>query len=215
MVHFAIAAKLSSSNPSPNILLGSIAPDAVHMRDNVTREDKGKTHLVSDKKLPSVEIIKRNCFIYLSKNNQKDWKDFVLGYFAHLYTDLRWTETVYVDFESNYRGDKQEIRQIYNNEMSKLEFILLRSEDWAHKFIHTLQQSEAFTIEPFVTETEVSQYRDLKLAWLQDANNEPKIKPYYFTEKIVRDFINHTANEWNTLFNDWEVEFLREGRNIS
>lgn len=48
MVHLAIAVqahKLISSEPTPAFLLGSIAPDAIHMRPNTTRNDKQKTHL--------------------------------------------------------------------------------------------------------------------------------------------------------------------------
>jgi hypothetical protein len=51
MVHLAIAVRaheLMGSEPTPAFLLGSIAPDAIHMRPNATRDDKRKTHLLSD-----------------------------------------------------------------------------------------------------------------------------------------------------------------------
>jgi hypothetical protein len=143
---------------------------------------------------------------YLDKNNETTWKEYILGYFAHIYTDLRWTETVYAGFENNYRGDKKDIRKIFNNEVSQIEFNLLKSEDWAHSIISELQQSKAFTIEPFVTKTEVSQYRALKLDWLRDDGNEPKIKPIYFTGDIVGDFILKTSNEISALFNEWGIK---------
>jgi hypothetical protein len=206
MVHFAIATKVSLSSPSPNFLLGSIAPDAIHMRVNMTREDKGHTHLVSEDTFPSIEIIKTNCLYYLDKNCETIWKEYILGYFAHIYADLRWTETVYAEFGNNYRGDKKDIRKIYNNEVSQIEFNLLKSEDWAHSIISELQQSKAFTIEPFVTKTEVSQYRALKLDWLRDDGNEPKIKPIYFTGDIVSNFILKTSNEVSALFNEWGIK---------
>jgi hypothetical protein len=206
MVHFAIATKVSLSSPSPNFLLGSIAPDAIHMRDNMTREDKGLTHLVSEDRLPSIEIIKTNCLYYLDKNSETTWKEYISGYFAHIYTDLRWTESVYAEFENNYQGDKKDIRKIYNNEVSQVEFNLLKSEDWAPSTLNELQQSKAFTIEPFVTNTEVSQYRALKLDWLRDDGNEPKIRPVYFTEDIVSNFILKTSNEVNVLFSEWGIK---------
>jgi methionine aminopeptidase len=78
---------------------------------------------------------------------------------------------------------------------------LLRSEDWAHSIINELQQSKVFTIEPFVTKTEVSQYRALKLDWLRDDGNEPKIKPIYFKGDIVSKFILRTSNEVNVIKN--------------
>ncbi|MGG4214018.1 hypothetical protein [Paenibacillus sp. FSL L8-0638] len=99
MVHFAISENLSINDPSPNFLLGSIAPDAIHMRGKVSREEKGVTHLVHNDKLPAKELIMEKCKEYLLKQAGPEWKDFVIGYFSHIYTDLRWTDTVYFDFE--------------------------------------------------------------------------------------------------------------------
>ncbi|WP_340401130.1 hypothetical protein [Paenibacillus sp. FSL H8-0079] len=46
MVHFAIASELISE-PSPELLLGSLAPDSIHVRTN-TRTEKAKTHLMPE-----------------------------------------------------------------------------------------------------------------------------------------------------------------------
>lgn len=205
MVHFAIATKVYVTDPSPSFLLGSIAPDAIHMRHNVTRKDKGYTHLVSEDKLPSIEIIKKNCLEYLNQNTEVEWKEYILGYFAHLYADLRWTETIYAEFERNYQGDKQDLRNIYNKEVSQIEFNLFKSEEWAQSVITKLQRAKAFTIEPFITRQEVSQYRDVKIEWLFDDGNEPNINPIYFAAGSVRDFIIKTSNELSELFKDWRV----------
>jgi len=91
MVHFAIATNISSLDPSPSILLGSIAPDAIHMRGNITRKKGLLPHLINNDKFPSIELLKGNCLEYLSMNMDSDWKEFILGYFAHIYADIRWT----------------------------------------------------------------------------------------------------------------------------
>ncbi|UHA71927.1 zinc dependent phospholipase C family protein [Paenibacillus sp. 481] len=205
MVHFAIATKVASSKPSPHFLLGSIAPDAIHMRNQITREQKGITHLVSEGKFPSIETVRSHCLEYLSQHTERAWKEFVLGYFAHIYTDIRWTESVYAEFECHYKGDTADIRTTYNREVSQLEFDLLRSNSDYHQIFHHLQKSKPFTIVPFVTETEVRGHRDEKMSWLQDDRNEPKIQPAYFTVEVARDFVNQTANELNALFMDWEI----------
>jgi len=215
MVHFAIATIISSSEPSPTFLIGSIAPDAIHVKDKVTRKDKGYTHLISEGRFPSLEILKENCLIYLNRKPEDDWKDFVLGYFAHIYTDIRWTETAYMKFESEYRGNDQDKRKIYNLEVSQVEFELMKSEEWVQDVINKLQQASAYTIEPFVTQFEVSQYRDLKINWLQDHSNEPMINPNYFTVETVKEFILKTSEEISILFKDWGIEYLKEGKNIS
>lgn len=199
MVHFAVAVHTHIVQLSPSFLLGSIAPDAIHAREHVTREDKGITHFVYNSKLPSVEVLKTKCLEYLRMQSEPEWEAFVLGYFSHIYTDLRWTQSIYADFEMNYQGETKDIRRTYNQEVSQLEFEILRSGDWADAVLFELQTARAYSIEPLVTENEVAQYRDLKLEWLKDVNNEPKIEPIYFTEDRVNDFINRTAielNEW-------------------
>ncbi|MBW7453463.1 hypothetical protein ACFOLF_14115 [Paenibacillus sepulcri] len=212
MVHFALSTNISFANPSPNLLIGSIAPDAVHMRGNISREEKGITHLVRDNQLPAKELIMEKCLEYLSIHSEVEWKDYILGYFTHIYTDLRWTEAVYSGFENDYHGDKNEIRKIYNNEVSQIEFNLLRSMDNVDNLFSRLTQAKAYTIEPFVTLLEVNQYRDNKLNWLQNNDNEPKIKPAYFHPETVKNFISQTSNELKDLFKVWGITFIEESR---
>lgn len=203
MVHFAIAVDISCSEPSPTLLLGSIAPDAIHMRGDVTREDKGKTHLVSNGKFPSIDTIKNELLTCLNKRTEPDWKEYVLGYFAHIYADIRWTETIYADFEKNFQGNPEDIRKTYNQEVSQIEFNLLKSEQWADMVLRKLRISSAYTMDSLVTETEVNGYRDVKLEWLRNGGNEPKIQPVYFSDDAVRKFIDATAAEFKVLLSDW------------
>jgi hypothetical protein len=52
MVHLKIAVQshsLAERSLTPEFLLGSLAPDAIHMRANTNRDDKNRVHLyVSD-----------------------------------------------------------------------------------------------------------------------------------------------------------------------
>ncbi len=206
MVHFAIASELCLRNPSPSFLIGSIAPDAVHVRDNVTRKEKGITHFVCEDRFPSIEVLKERCLDYLNLNDEIDWKDYVLGYFAHIYADIRWTETVYTNFECEYRGVKDEIRKIYNIESNQVEFDLIRREEWAEAVLNKLRVGSAYTIETLVTQIEVSQYRDIKLQWLRNKDNEPQITPIYLREDVVKNFVSRTSNELNDLYKEWGVK---------
>lgn len=209
MVHFAVAERVSLSNPSPEFLLGSISPDAIHARDPVTREEKGATHLMNEGEFPSVDTLKKSCLTFLHKDKDPEWKEFVLGYFAHIYTDIRWTHTLYADFEKDYTGDADRIRAIYNQEVSQAEFHLLRSEAWAGSALAKLQRAHAYAMEPFVTQHEVSEYRDIKLAWLWNDRNEPGIHTKYFTEEKVKHFIRRTSSELLELFRDLKIDDRR------
>ncbi|GGG06264.1 hypothetical protein GCM10010913_30140 [Paenibacillus aceti] len=79
MVHFAVSEELAAGQASPNLLLGSIAPDAIHVRGNITRAEKGRTHLVQNDILPEAEQIFEKCTEYLRKCSEPGGKDFIVG----------------------------------------------------------------------------------------------------------------------------------------
>lgn len=205
MVHFAVAQKLSLPHPMPAFLLGSISPDAIHAREHVTRSEKGATHLVQEGRFPSIATLQAACNSYLEQDRNSEWLAFVLGYFAHIYTDIRWTETVYADFERAYDGDPGGIRETYNREVSQLEFHLLRQEPWAQDALEQLRRARAFAVEPFLTQDEVGRYRDMKLAWLEDERHEPGVQNKYFHAQNVSDFTENTARELTELFQAWKI----------
>lgn len=205
MVHFAIASELCLHKPTSSFLIGSIAPDAIHVRGNVTRKEKGITHFVNEDKFPTIEMLKEKCMYYLGLNGDFDWKDYILGYIAHIYTDIRWTETVYVNFENEYQGDKDDIRKTYNIESNQVEFNLKRRAEWADSVLNKLQIADAYTMEPLLTQIEVSQYRDIKLDWLNDRENDSQIIPIYLREDIISNFVSKTTIEINDLYEDWGV----------
>ncbi|GMK41293.1 hypothetical protein PCCS19_43490 [Paenibacillus sp. CCS19] len=215
MVHFAISDQLHNGTPAPELLIGSIGPDAIHARGSISREEKGLTHLVYQGIMPTKEMIGDKYDSYVSMNTTKEWRDFVLGYFSHIYTDLRWTETLYSDFELAYGGEPNAQRGTYNSEVSQVEFDLIRSTDRLDKWIKLLKGTEGYSIDPYVTGQEVRQYRDEKIAWLLEAGNEPRITPVYFTLERVLQFIDQTAMEIRELLSERLPaieEFIEERR---
>lgn len=202
MVHFAISDNIYKGSPTPHLLIGSIAPDSIHARGSITREEKGLTHLVYQGIMPTSEMIWDKFETYWSMHAETEWKDFVLGYFTHIYTDLRWTETLYTDFEKTYLGDASAMRGIYNEEVSQAEFHLMQSTGRADRWISLLHMTDGYTIDPFVTQQDVSQYRDEKVEWLRNPSNEPRIKPVYFTSDGVERFIDQTSLEIEELLSD-------------
>lgn len=202
MVHFSISDLLFDGNPSPDLLLGSIAPDAVHVRGLISREEKGAAHFVRNGLLPDKERIVRRFIAYSSMRPEPAWKDFVLGFFTHIYTDVTWTNTLYADFErecteaANGGGD---LRSIYTQEVSQIEFELQRTRD-ARKMLERLSAAKGFALEPLVTREEVVAYSRQKSEWLNDFSQEPRIQPIYFTAQKVNSFIKETAEEMKGIF---------------
>ncbi|WP_135547421.1 hypothetical protein [Paenibacillus cymbidii] len=199
MVHLAVSDRLFAGEATPALLLGCIAPDAIHMRGNISREEKGVAHFVRDQKLPDISLILEKCVEYGGRRSEMEWKHFVLGYFSHIYTDVRWTHTVYADFENRCRGEKNTIRSTYNSEASQLEFTLMSELENSDRLLAKLSGASSFEMSPFVTLAEVDQYRQSKLAWLSEPLNEPQQELQYFQTDRILHFIHDTVKEWNEL----------------
>ena len=205
MIHFAVANRMYEGQVSPAFLLGSIAPDAIHAREGATRKEKMRSHFVRNDRLADPVLLTSKYLEYIDLSEDPAWKAYIAGYFIHIFTDERWTATLYADFERKVQKDPVEIRKIYNEEVSQLEYDLLRSSCWIDVILTQLEAATGFEVAPFVSVEEVEKYRDMKLEWLKDPKNEPGIELVYFTEDRVRDFIKKTADEAKELLKAWEA----------
>ncbi|WP_211748617.1 hypothetical protein [Paenibacillus sp. Marseille-Q4541] len=204
MVHFAVAYEIFKGHPSSSFLLGSIAPDAIHAREGTTRKEKMLSHFVHDDRLADKGLLTSKYMAYIGEREDPEWKTYVAGYFIHIYTDERWTTTLYADFEQEVQKEPQEIRRIYDEEVSQLEYNLMRSNEWVDIVIAKLQAARGFDMDSLVSAEEAERYREIKLNWLNNEKNEPGIQLIYYTEDKVNDFIKRTANEARELLKDWE-----------
>jgi len=207
MVHFAVSYQLYSGKPTPHLLLGSIAPDSLHARGQTTREEKGRTHLVQNDQLASPALIMQTLQSYLDERPQVEWKDYIVGYFTHIYTDMKWTHNLYAEYKEQYHGE--DIRHSYHQEAAQLEFELQRIvQEQGDDPVSMLLQAEGYAVEPLVTASEVTKYRDMKIEWLNDAANEPHIVLIYFTLERVEEFVRVTSEELQKLFKQHDIEQL-------
>ncbi|MBB3072337.1 hypothetical protein FHS14_005369 [Paenibacillus baekrokdamisoli] len=208
MVHFAIVERLYKHEPSPEFILGSLAPDAIHVREQATREDKNRTHLGNaDGSMPTLLTFSNFCAANLNQSDEKGWKEFVLGYITHVYTDLRWTETVWEDYTRKIKqsiASHEPIKDRYNLEVCQIDCDLYKKEEWTGKILSLLNESRAYSIADLLDDNEISLYRDRTIQWLRDDNNNPHIQPLYITVESVTAFIIRTTEELDPLIKEWE-----------
>lgn len=208
MVHFSIAEQLWNQNPSPEFLLGSIAPDAIHMREGSTRQDKGRTHLCDDYgTMPSLTDFD-NFYRQYVRSDDHSFNQFMLGYVSHIFTDLRWTETVWKDYveKANEQCAQQHetLKDRYNKEVCQIEYHLCKSENWTDRVLTSLLQAKAYSVPSLLQEIEVKQYGEHVVRNLRDTSNEPRIALCYITDQIVAEFIERTVDELKGLVRVWE-----------
>lgn len=199
MVHFAIASEFIS-NPSPELLLGSLAPDSIHVRTNV-RSEKGKTHLMPEAGRFATDEELRSFFETNKKLAYSDpaFMQYLCGYIAHIYTDRVWTFDIYPAYEVHPNG-----RNVYTADVTKLEFMILRNWDRAHDWLRELKAGRVFDLGGLV-EQEVYQYRGEKLEFLTNLENEPLGDLNILSIEALEEFIHTTALALKQLYTEWNV----------
>lgn len=203
MVHLAVAAEIMPE-PSAELLLGSLAPDAVHVRSD-DRGEKAKTHLMivegdflTDEQLH--DVFKAN-----AERIEADptFLHYLLGYIAHIYTDRRWTFEIYPGYEAHSDGRKQ-----YHREVKRIEFMLLQEKPDARAWLRQLQSDNAFEFGGSSAE-EVHTYRDMKLLGLKEEFAEESKSPLeVLSPERLEAFILANGQDLRRLFAEWGVESM-------
>ncbi|WP_413404578.1 zinc dependent phospholipase C family protein [Paenibacillus amylolyticus] len=199
MVHFAIASELISK-PSPELLLGSLAPDSIHVRTNL-RTEKEKTHLMPEAGRFTTDEELKDFFETQKKLAYSDPKfmQYLCGYIAHIYTDRVWTFDIYPAYEVHPNG-----RSMYTQDVTKLEFMILRNLNRANDWLIELKVGRAFDLGGLL-ESEVYQYRGEKLEFLANPDNELLGDLNILSMEVTEEFIQKTALALKQLYTKWDV----------
>lgn len=201
MVHLEtayLAAQSLKPSDMSAYLLGSIAPDGVHMRSPYSGEMKiashyglhGKTDLSDD------EVARKLLGIAAGS-------DYFLGYAVHLYTDLLWYRYVYLsgDGRRYQKPDGSRDSERYYAETDKLDLWLYdslpnRAEMWK---LLKHARGEELDVLPAV---EAEAWRDRTLPWYEqhreriDALSEPKS----LTKDEITEFCKMASERCAELF---------------
>jgi len=199
MVHFAIASELISE-PSPELLLGSLAPDSIHVRTNL-RTEKAKTHLMPEAGRFATDEELKDFFETQKKLAYSDPKflQYLCGYIAHIYTDRVWTFDIYPAYEVHPNG-----RSVYTQDVTKLEFMILRNWNRANDWLNELNVGRAFDLGGLL-ESQVYQYRGEKIEFLANPDNEPLGDLNMLSMEAMEEFIHKTALALKELYTEWNV----------
>jgi hypothetical protein len=204
MVHLAIAVQLAARQgrfPSAPFLLGSISPDAIHMRPNVSPVDKAATHLKDLPATPNHDEIRALL------EGHSDMPAFTAGYAAHVLTDRLWVAEVVEAFWARVPEAKQDTRhRLYYQQTDQVDFNLYHHAPWRPEVWERLGVAESVDFPPLLSAGEIAGWRDRTLRWFEEPRNEPGITPEYITDAVVGDFIHHAPEYIETHFAAWGVK---------
>jgi hypothetical protein len=209
MVHLAVAVQLAAQQqqfPSPAFLLGSLAPDAIHMRVDAGYADKQRTHLDH---LDDADHRQLQALLAEYRTHPDPLPAFAAGYAAHLLTDRLWLLEVIPDFQKLVEAiDPVERRTIYYEDTDQVDFNIYHHADWQVEVWEQLRTAESVDFMPLLRDSEIHQWRERTLAWFADAKHEPKITPRYITDELTHDFIRRAVEYVATHFAAWDIPQL-------
>jgi len=197
MIHFSIAYRYSDYNPTPSLLLGSVAPDAVLVRER-DKAGKLKSHLYNDLgKVPNIDVyvdfIRQNTI----NSFDEDYKLFLFGYISHVYTDIMWG-----NFKKEVSDHDKSLKEQLWQEENQMDFYLYRNSTWSDSLVKEIMRSPIYEIKGIYTGTELNLWRKNIFRWLDGPENEPNIMNIYITESRVETFINQMTEELKGLYQE-------------
>lgn len=205
MVHLGIAVRLGEmkkEQPSGSFLLGSISPDAIHMRSGADRAAKRETHLQIGEDGLTERI---QDFLVEQNSTQQHGRSFVAGYVAHLLTDELWITDVVRPLQKRIPTTlgESEQRKLYYQETDQIDFNLYNNKPWRASVWHHLQQTVAPELPPLLTAKEIAQWQSRTLRWFSELKEEPSIEPAYLTDELVHEFMDRAVLYVATSLDDW------------
>jgi hypothetical protein len=207
MVHFAVAVGLGERSghfPSPAFLLGSIAPDSIHMRPEAVRGDKAVTHLDSPADTP--DHARLRALVEQYKTAVDPYPSFTAGYAAHILTDRYWIETVIEPFRASapQTFDGAEGRKFYYQETDQADYNLYQRSPWQPEVWSHLAAAEAPDYLPLLSNVEINLWRERTLRWFENPTHNPGITARFATDDRIDDFITRATDYVAEQFQIWE-----------
>ncbi len=219
MTHMHIAYRLISSLPwiqdVSTYMVGSIAPDSVHFRDDYSGEIKSISHLF--KYGPSWGVTvdnegwKKEILDFWNSNREKENLDFLTGYVVHILTD--WMNDVYVwqPFRDNYQTvtyektvfDKGRTEQAFNQDFNQFRKDLFVMNQWlyAHddrseELLSLLNNGKRLEYIGLINMADLDKAIDsLLFEQFGHSSDYDDKECQFYTRKVMNDFIDRCVSE--------------------
>jgi len=199
IVHLAIAnevnKKLKLKNDS-DFLVGNIAPDAIHMRERTTQEDKHITHLNIKDINEEIKMKHDVCAFFSDEIKTEDIRHntFTLGYCSHLITDYYWFNTIFKMFEKRLPKDikLKELRSLYYFDTDHIDSKLYHWSEWTQGVMNKISKVQSNSNQ-FLSEDEINKWTERTINWFSDGRLDPEKETKYLTYEEILEFIRDTS----------------------
>ena len=156
MMHLLIADKIyekfSLIHSYGDFLLGSIAPDAVHVKENYTREVKDRSHYRFNSK-SHIDYFDT----FINEYHTAENKDFVIGYLVHLLSDMIWYHSIRVPFKEEFQkapSQNMSMNEAYYADCEQIEQLMFWEKN-VPRIIEAINKSNAYSLEGLIDAEDV------------------------------------------------------------
>jgi hypothetical protein len=208
MVHLGIAFRLAiplDRFPSSAFLLGSIAPDAIHMRVGADSAAKQIVHLNEPPDTTENDAIRE--LLHQHSQMETPLLHFAAGYAAHLLADRLWSRTIVQPMQARCATlmDAPALRELYYLETDQLDFNLYHQMSWRPQAWDLLKRAVAPDFPPMLIAQEIDLWRQKTLRWFNELKQEPKIVPQYITDSDVASYTHEAVEAIGQQFSTWSL----------
>lgn len=205
MLHLLIAHNVCDDldiDSKSQFYLGSITPDAIHIRKVWTREEKRSLHLTEAGK----ELHKRIKLAvdFYIKNRNEENKDFIIGYVVHIIVDNFWSHLFARYFHQIYSHnmDKEVAKQVYYTETEKIDSIAYFDSKFSEEICALLRRSKASDFLHLLSKSEMTAWKQDVLKTLTNYSRPPDLLFQYFSLEMIDEYIRICTTEIRHIFSD-------------
>jgi hypothetical protein len=215
MVHLAVAHAVvlqSVCDGTGEFYLGTLAPDAVHLRSGMQRQEKRRTHFYektgASPRLPLDLDRIRQALCQCWEGNEGAAA--MEGYAVHLLTDAQWHDEVILPYRERIRGDGRwdEMPGLYYRDCDAVDGELFICCPWRPEVWTALRRARPQAFDGLLTAEEVSRWRDRSLARLEADSGGTDRWPLYLETPEVLAFVKKTAADIGRTLSRWRGEFM-------
>ena len=181
-----VASKIKGITDFPTYLLGAIAPDAVHARDDYGPSHKEKSHLFTEglrwgriENETQVGAWENSIREYYNAHKAGPDYDFHLGYTVHLFSDVYSSMNFYAPLVKAFNGEVERVKPQFWKENFGYNYLLYLKYSADHDLRSTLNAGKPVTIDGAVTAEDIE--KRVKLLFEQE-----------FTERDISDMDTYT-----------------------
>jgi hypothetical protein len=213
MTHLIISKNISEIfanqiNSLPQFYLGTIAPDAVHNRENYNSEYKKASHLITGTQkwgfITDNDAWKSNILAFLNKYKNSIHHDFILGYCCHVLSDMHNNIKLWTPFRLKYADELEKgYGNLHHQENNKIDIELALTYEGREQFWLHLANSHSIDMENIIYAAEIDIQKDNILnSWYKDKERQDISSNKIRTYEGEMDFIKTAADFTALIFRE-------------